>query len=102
MMSKAEHDVDKAIEPFDYTTGTELLVDTQSARPSATQIAVVSAAEAIRFAIEDLPAQFLVGTYLEVGESRLPSAEIRRLYASSHYPLARKARMRTACAEICE
>ena len=52
----------------------------------------VSAAEAIRFAIEDLPAQFLVGTYLDVGDSRLAITEIRRLYASSHYPLARKAR----------
>ena len=50
-----------------------------------------SAAEAIRFAIEDLPAHSLVGTYLEVDETRFPSAEIRQLYASTHYPFARRA-----------
>jgi len=48
------------------------------------------AAEAIRFAIEDLSPQALVGTYLEVNESRYESAEIRRLYASSRYPLLRR------------
>jgi hypothetical protein len=49
------------------------------------------AAEAIRFAIEDLPPQLLVGTYLEVDELRYESAEIRQLYESSDYPLARRA-----------
>ncbi|HEY2531773.1 MAG TPA: hypothetical protein VGJ20_28240 [Xanthobacteraceae bacterium] len=48
------------------------------------------AAEAIRFAIEDLPPPLLVGTYLEVGEMRYQSAEIRRLYDSADYPLARR------------
>jgi hypothetical protein len=48
------------------------------------------AAEAIRFAIEELPPQLLAGTYLEVDEARYESAEIRRLYASSDYPLARR------------
>jgi hypothetical protein len=49
------------------------------------------AAEAIRFTIEYLPPQLLVGAYLEVDESRHESAGIRRLYESSHYPLARRA-----------
>jgi hypothetical protein len=46
--------------------------------------------EAIRFAIEELPATVFVGTYLEVDEQRFSSTEIRRLYESSDYPLARR------------
>jgi hypothetical protein len=47
------------------------------------------AAEAIRFAIEDLPAECLVGAFLEVDEQRYDSDAIRRLYDSADYPLAR-------------
>jgi hypothetical protein len=48
------------------------------------------AAQAIRFAIEDLPPQCLVGAFLEVDEERYGSDEIRRLYESAEYPLARR------------
>lgn len=93
MTSKIEQGAGDATEPFDYTTDAELFSSkfSRRGRQPLTYRRFVSAAEAIRFAIEDLPAQFLVGTYLDVGKSRLASAEIRRLYASSHYPLARKA-----------
>jgi hypothetical protein len=48
------------------------------------------AAEAIRFAIEELPSNFLLGTYLEVEEERFNGQQIRLLYESKDYPLARK------------
>jgi hypothetical protein len=48
------------------------------------------AAEAIRFAMEELPSEFLLGTWLEVGEERFNSRQIRLLYESKDYPLVRK------------
>jgi hypothetical protein len=48
------------------------------------------AAQAIRFAIEDLPPDLLNGAYLEVDEQRYNSDEIRRLYEREDYPLARR------------
>ncbi len=48
------------------------------------------AAQAIRFAIEDLPPECLAGAFLEVDEKRYGSDEIRRLYESAEYPLTRR------------
>jgi hypothetical protein len=49
------------------------------------------AADAIRFAIEEMPPQLLESACLEVDEVRFDSQGIRRLYESTAYPLSRPA-----------
>ncbi len=47
------------------------------------------AADAIRYAIEELPPELLLGAFLEVEEERFDGRGIRALYDSAEYPLAR-------------
>ena len=48
-------------------------------------------ADAIRFAIEQLPPIMQRGTVMEIGDARFEITEIRRLYDSSEYPFPRDA-----------
>jgi hypothetical protein len=49
------------------------------------------ASEAIRFAVEDMPAVLLLGAFLEVDDKRYDGRDIRRLYDSTDYPHSRLA-----------
>lgn len=48
-----------------------------------------TAAEAIRFAVEQMPGEFLDGTILEIENVRVDGAGIRVLYESVNYPLVK-------------
>jgi hypothetical protein len=77
---------------FDYNASAELF-GTRKRAPRRQPLGYkrfAHAAQAIRFAIEDLPADLLVGAYLEVDEQRFNSDGIRRLYESAKYPLTRR------------
>lgn len=50
------------------------------------------AADAIRFAIEDISSSMLRSCSLEVGDTVYRGAEIRSLYDDSDYPLSRRAK----------
>jgi len=80
-------------ELFDYATEAELFSRNgwrKSRRPPLGYKRFARASDAIRFAIEELPPQLLVSTILEVAEKRYQSKEIRFLYESEDYPLARR------------
>lgn len=83
---------DKA-ELFDYSAEAEMFspMSRKARRQPLGYRRFSSAADAIRFAIEELSPQLLVGTYLEVAEHRYEGNQIRRLYESTGYPLDRRA-----------
>lgn len=77
---------------FDYTALAELY-PARSWKRNAGRVTYKrfeAAAEAVRFAIEELPPEFLLGTYLEVEEERFDGRQIRQLYESKDYPLPRR------------
>lgn len=76
---------------FDYNAEAELFPSRAVRRQPVGYRRFARAADAIRFAIEELPAQALAGAWLEVDEERFDAADIRRLYEHADYPLQRSA-----------
>jgi hypothetical protein len=79
---------------FDYDAPAELFMAKRK-RARSQPLAYrrfASAAEAIRFAVEEFPAVRTLGAWLQVGDERFDSADIQRLYESDLYPLRRRNR----------
>lgn len=79
---------------FDYEASAELFMPKRKGgrRQSIGYRRFATAAEAIRFAVEDFPAVRTLGAWMQVGDDRFDSDEIRRLYDSSEYPWRRRLR----------
>jgi hypothetical protein len=89
---------------FDYEAETELFPTRRwkSVRRSFAYRRFSHAAEAIRFAIEELPSEFLLAAYLEVDEARFDGSGIRKLYDRAKYPLPRRKVDRPAVEQAAE
>ena len=68
---------------FDYSSPAELYL---SKRRHTDYRRFATAAEAIRYAVEDLRTPRAFGAWLEVGDQRFNSVEIQRLYEDGEYP----------------
>jgi hypothetical protein len=78
---------------FDYKAPTELFSGRKRLprRQPLGYKRFAQAADAIRFAMEEVPRECLAGAFLEVDGERYGGEDIRRLYESAEYPLARRA-----------
>jgi len=86
-------DYDAAADLFGYSNAAELFSDKgrKFRRRPLGYRRFARAADAVRFAIEEMPPQMLQSACLEVDEVRFDGEGIRRLYESAAYPLARRA-----------
>ncbi len=76
---------------FDYTAAAELFIAKRSGGPRGPlgYRRFASAAEAIRFAVEELPGARMLGAFMQVGDQRFDAEGIRSLYHHHDYPLQR-------------
>jgi hypothetical protein len=77
----------RGVSSFDYSAPAELFLF-KPAKGSRTKYRrFATAAEALRYAVEDLRTPKAFGAHLEVGDERFDSSEIQRLYEADDYPL---------------
>jgi hypothetical protein len=76
---------------FDYDSSAELFIAKRKRGPhqQLSYRRFATAAEAIRFAVEEFPAVKTLGAWLQVGDERFDSDEIYGLYENRNYPLRR-------------
>ena len=77
---------------FDYSVPAELFMGRRKGgvRQRLGYRRFATAAEAIRFAVEDFSAIRTLSASMQVGDERFDSDEIYRLYESDDYPLPRR------------
>ncbi len=81
----------KHLSGFDFGAPAELFPSrVKKGRYQITYKRFDTAAEAIRFAVEDISPSALLGAYIEVNEARFGLQEIQHLYASAAFPLKRR------------
>lgn len=85
-MRITDHDI------FDFSVEAELFAGRRAKHVrSAVQYKRFShAADAVLFAVEELPPELLIGAFLEIDGERYGSDEIRRLYSRRDFPLSRR------------
>jgi hypothetical protein len=75
------------MDKFDYGAPAELFPSRNRKVPSKVKYRRFdTAADAIRFAVEELPEPLLLGAYIEIDEERLGHKDIRALYESERFP----------------
>ncbi|WP_156932776.1 hypothetical protein [Rhizobium sp. IBUN] len=76
---------------FDYTGGAGIYAGKSKAGISGPRYRrFETAAEALRFAVEDMPQSQQRGSLLEIDEARYSHNQIRALYDAPDYPLSRR------------
>jgi hypothetical protein len=76
------------VKPFDFSAPAELFPSRNRKIASKVRYRRFdTAADAIRFAVEELPEPLLLGAYIEINEARLGHKDIRALYDCDSYPL---------------
>ena len=86
-----QNSVEVGVDRFDYNAPAELFPGRN--RKSTKKVSYrrfETAADAIRFAVEELPELLLLGACIEINEQRLNYKDIQALYASEQYPLEKR------------
>jgi hypothetical protein len=73
--------------PFDYNAPAELFLAKRTRNGRKNYQRFTTAAEAIRYAVEDLRTPKALGACLQVGDERFDSSDIQHLYEADDYPL---------------
>ena len=75
--------------PANYKSPADLFPSRRYAKAMARYRRFPTAAEAVRYVVEEMPESWLVGTMLDIDGTRYEGRAIRALYEAADYPLER-------------